>query len=244
MVEYKNNNFYINGEEVFLFGGEVHYFRLPIADWEDRILKVKEAGGNLVSTYIPWIIHEDIQGGIDITGKRKAENDLGHFLKLIKKHNMYCIVRPGPYIMSELKNEGLPHWIYDTYEDIIAKDRFGNKHPSKSVYLLHEGYLSMVDKWYCELGKVISPYMVDNGGPVIMAQLDNEIGMMHWCSGTADYSFENIEGLRKYITDKYGQDLHFEYPIDFEAGFYDFVCNPPKEFASKLRIDLSLYMRE
>ena len=244
MIEFKNNNFYINGEEVFLFGGEIHYFRIPITDWEDRILKVKDAGGNLVSTYIPWIIHEDIQGDIDVTGKRKAENDLGHFLKLIKKHNMYCIVRPGPYIMSELQNEGLPQWVYDTYEDIIAKARYGNVHPSKSVYLLHEGYLSMVDKWYCELGKVISPYMLDNDGPVIMAQLDNEIGMMHWCSGTADYSFKNIEGLRKYIIDKYGQKLCIEYPVDFEDGFYDFVYDPPKELASKLRIDLSLYMRE
>ena len=78
MLEIKDRNFIIDGKPTFLFGGEVHYFRLPRAAWEDRIMKVKKAGGNLVSTYIPWLIHEPVRGDIDVTGRRRPENDLGY----------------------------------------------------------------------------------------------------------------------------------------------------------------------
>ncbi len=244
-VTFKDNIFYIKGQECFLFGGEVHYFRLPKSEWEDRILKVKAAGGNLISTYIPWIIHEDIEGDIDVTGKRRPENDLGYFLKIIKKNNMYCMIRPGPYIMSEIVNEGLPGWIYDKFDDIVALDKYGNKHPSRCVYLLHKGFLELVDRWYKALGSVIRPYMIENGGPVVIAQLDNEIGMMHWCSGMADYSLQNIKDFNVYLHEKYGSALQDEYKgVDFGEGFYDFACNPPASLANKVRVDLSLYMRE
>lgn len=58
MVEVKNGNFVINGRDTFLFGGEIHYFRVPRQDWENRIIRAKQAGANLVSSYIPWLIHE------------------------------------------------------------------------------------------------------------------------------------------------------------------------------------------
>lgn len=244
MVNFQNNNFYIRGKETFLFGGEVHYFRIPKKDWEDRIVKVKQAGGNLVSTYIPWIIHEDIEGDIDVTGVRRPENDLGYFLSLIQKHGMYCIVRPGPYIMSEIVNEGLPFWLYDKYPDIMAKDRFGNQHVSRCMYLLHDGYLQYVDRWYKALGNVIQPYMIQNNGPVIMGQLDNEIGMMHWCCGMADYTPQNVADFKVWLQEKYGENLAQEYDVDLGEGFYAFVCNPPAQYANKLRVDFSLYTRE
>ena len=100
MVEVKNGNFVINGRDTFLFGGEIHYFRVPRQDWENRIIRAKQAGANLVSSYIPWLIHEYEEGDIDLEGRRRPENDLGAFLQLIKKHHMYCILRPGPYIMT------------------------------------------------------------------------------------------------------------------------------------------------
>lgn len=245
MVHFKDKHIIVQNKPTFLFGGEVHYFRIPKDEWEDRILKVKQAGGNLVSTYIPWIIHESNQGDIDVTGRNRPENDIGTFLSLIKKHDMFCMIRPGPYIMSEIKNEGLPFWLYETYEDIVALNRKGEQHPSRSVYLLHKGYLKFVDKWYEALGRVIKPFHIDNGGCVVLGQLDNEIGMMHWCCGEGDYSKGNIEDFKKYLEVKYGGSLETEYPgVDFSNGFYRFVCNPGSGLNSKLREDFSLYHRE
>ena len=243
MVEVKNGNFVINGRDTFLFGGEIHYFRVPRQDWENRIIRAKQAGANLVSSYIPWLIHEYEEGDIDLEGRRRPENDLGAFLQLIKKHHMYCILRPGPYIMSEMCNEGLPNWIYTSYPQSLAKDREGKDHPTRSVYLLDEDYLNLVDRWYAALGKIIRPYTADEGGPVIMLQLDNEIGMMHWCAGQADYTPRNILDFHDYLREKKG-DQETVYGSREGEEFQAFVCHPPKEAAAVVRDDLSRYMRQ
>lgn len=241
MVNFSQKSFFVDGKKTFFFGGEVHYFRIPKADWEDRILKVKDAGGNLISTYIPWIIHEQVQGDIDVIGKNRSENDLGYFLSLIKKHKMYCMVRLGPYIMSEIKNEGLPEWLYTSYDDIIAKGKDGNDHPSRSVFLLHKGYLEFVDKWYKALGEVIKPYTDENNGPVVMAQLDNEIGMMHWCCGMGDYSKQNLQDFKQFLSDKYKGNISSYYSK--ETLDNNFSAINEEEDAS-FRFDFCLYHRE
>ena len=244
MVTVKNGNFVINGKPVFLFGGEIHYFRLPKAEWEDRIIKAKEAGCNLVSTYLPWLIHEDIPGDIDLTGRRRPENDLGAFLELIRKHGMYCIRRPGPYVMAELRNEGLPSWIYEQYPGSLALGKDGKTHPTNCMYLLDEDYQGLIDRWYSALGEVIRPYMEENGGPVIMLQLDNEIGMMHWCSGEPDYTPRNVENLRLWLKERYGDSFRERFGGDYgREEFFRFVCDPPEEYAAAVRVDFSRFMR-
>ena len=48
----------IEGKPVYLYSGEMHYFRVPKTDWSRRMKLLKEAGGNCVATYIPWLLHE------------------------------------------------------------------------------------------------------------------------------------------------------------------------------------------
>lgn len=244
MLEVKDGNFILNGRKTILFGGEVHYFRLPESDWEDRIIKVKQAGGNLVSSYIPWMIHEDVKGDIDFDGRRRSGNNLGLFLQLIQKHGMYCLLRPGPYIMSELKNEGLPAWLYEDFKDSLALNKDGSIHPTNSVYLLDTEFLGLVEKWYEALGKAVKPYMSEAGGPVIMVQLDNEIGMMHWCSGTPDYTPENIRNLHSYMKAYCDDKAAIKSAGMNEEEFSALVADPPEELAQYVRIDFSRFMRE
>lgn len=246
-IIFENDVFNINGHETFLFGGEIHYFRIPREQWEDRIIKAKEAGCNLISTYIPWLIHEDIEGDIDFEGFRKPENALGAFIDIAQKHGMYVIVRPGPYIMSEIKNEGLPFWIYDKYPDLIAKNKAGENHCTRVAYYMHKGFLSEVDRWYKAIGNVIKPRNLENGGPVIMAQIDNEIGMLHWVTNQADCTPENIEKFKAWLLKKYGgltQVKEAYRELDLENDFYKGVCQPTEQYAKKLRVDFAYYTRE
>ncbi|MHB1453470.1 MAG: beta-galactosidase [Saccharofermentanales bacterium] len=242
MLEVKDRNFILNGKKIILFGGEVHYFRLPVKDWEDRIIKAKEAGCNLVSAYVPWMIHEDVEGDIDFEGRRRAENDLALFISLIAKHGMYCLLRPGPYVMSELIHEGIPAWMYTEHKGSLACGRDGGVHPTQSVYLLDGDYLDLVEKWYAAFAATIKPYLQDNGGPVIMLQLDNEIGMMHWCSGMPDYTPANIRNFRRYL-DLSGNELPAGIAAMDEKEFLQFVAEDSKEYAAFVRDELSRYMR-
>ena len=241
MLTVKNHHFYMDGKEIFLFGGEIHYFRLPRSEWEDRILKAKAAGMNTVSTLVPWMYHEPRQGEVDIRGQREPETDLGAFLGLIQKHGMYCILKPGPYIMSEMRNHGLPDWLFDRYPQILGKTKWGEPVEDHYVHLENELFLQFVEQWYRSVGQVAAPYMQENGGPIIMVQLDNEIGMLNWCSGMADYCEGNIARFHEYVKQLYaGQESYGD--LEDEA-FYRFVQDPPADQVIRVNVDLTEYSR-
>src|SRR5579863_1653709 len=77
--------------------GEFHYSRVPESEWEEELLKMKSAGVEIVSTYVIWIHHEEIQGEFDWSGQR----DLRRFAELCRRHGLYLVVRIGPWTHGE-----------------------------------------------------------------------------------------------------------------------------------------------
>ncbi len=140
MLSYKDDTFFINNQEQFIFGGELHYFRVPKEQWKDRINKIKEAGFNLVSTYIPWIYHETIEGEIDLTGKTSKEKDLKTFIEYVEEAGMYLLVRPGPYVMAEIENAGLPNWSTFPVLVLFASSPLGFLNPAFQSFILTTSY--------------------------------------------------------------------------------------------------------
>ena len=104
MAHFENRRFIVGRKPVLVLSGEIHYFRLARKDWHDRIRKAKEAGCNAVASYIPWIYHEETQGQVDLTGKRRPEADLGAFIDLCREEGLWFMARPGPFVMGEMKN--------------------------------------------------------------------------------------------------------------------------------------------
>ena len=87
--------------------GEFHFSRYPEKYWEEEILKMKAGGVQVVSTYIFWIHHEEIEGQFDWSGQR----NLRRFVELCGKHGMYVFVRIGPWDHGEVRNGGFPDWL-------------------------------------------------------------------------------------------------------------------------------------
>src|ERR1039457_6349197 len=52
----------LGGKPWFPVMGEFQYSRYPAPDWEREILKMKAGGVRIVSTYVFWIHHEEIEG--------------------------------------------------------------------------------------------------------------------------------------------------------------------------------------
>jgi hypothetical protein len=44
----EGDNFTLNGKEIRIFSGSLHYFRVPREYWRDRLLKMRAAGLNAV----------------------------------------------------------------------------------------------------------------------------------------------------------------------------------------------------
>ena len=52
-IRFDNRCIQIEGEDVFVYSGAFHYYRVPQPLWASRFSKLKEAGFNCVETYIP-----------------------------------------------------------------------------------------------------------------------------------------------------------------------------------------------
>ena len=247
VIEIKQKQILIDGKPVIIMCGEIHYFRLDKADWQDRIVKLKEAGCNGVATYVPWICHEPIQGAVDLDGHTRAELDLGGFIDLCHDHELYFFLRPGPFIMAEMKNEGIPSWIHEKYPEIIP---IGWDHASPTTPTLDylaPNFLKEVRKWYEKIMAITKPRLYTNGGNIIAIQLDNEIGMLSWVSNTPDLTDQLITDFSRWLQQKYTpQQLIERYPFPLKSTDADICPNirsPKEEYVAALHLDLGYYMR-
>jgi hypothetical protein len=143
-----------DGEPWFPVMGEFHYSRYPESQWEKEILKMKAGGIQIVSTYIFWIHHEEIEGQFDWSGQR----NLRRFVELCGRHGMYVWIRVGPWNHGEVRNGGLPDWL-------IQKTATRENNP---VYLDH------VRRFYGEISKQVQGLFWKDGGAIIGVQLENE----------------------------------------------------------------------
>lgn len=137
--------------------GEFHYVRVPHQQWEDEILKMKAGGITVVSTYVIWIYHEEIEGQFDWTGDR----DLREFVQLCAKHGLYVYARIGPWCHGEVRNGGLPDWVLKKC-NVVRRD--------------DPTFMSCTRNYYAQIRKQLDGLLYKDGGPVIGIQLDNETG--------------------------------------------------------------------
>ena len=150
--------FMLNGKPFVVKAAELHYPRIPRPYWEHRIKMCKALGMNTICIYIFWNKHEQEEGKFDWTGN----NDVAEFCRLAQKHGMYVIVRPGPYVCAEWEMGGLPWWLLKKKDvKLRTQDPFFMKH---------------VKNFEKEVGKQLAPLTIQNGGPIIMVQVEKEYG--------------------------------------------------------------------
>src|SRR5438067_742960 len=91
----------IDGREVPLYAGAVHYWRIEPRYWRAALESVRAMGLRLVDTYVPWAVHEVAPGELEL-GQTDPQRDVAGFLRLAHELGLYAIVRPGPHINAEL----------------------------------------------------------------------------------------------------------------------------------------------
>lgn len=174
--------FLLNGKPFVIRAGELHYPRIPKPYWDHRIKMTKALGMNAVCIYLFWNYHEKNMDEFNFKGDR----DIAEFVRLIQKNGMYCILRPGPYVCAEWEMGGLPWWLLKkkdvrirTFQDPFFRER--------------------AKKWFREVGKQLAPYQIQNGGPIILVQVENEYAGF---GNDSEYMKETRDILRESGFDK------------------------------------------
>jgi beta-galactosidase len=153
-----DRQFRIDGQPIELVAGEMHPQRVPFHFWEDRIKKARAMGLNTLSAYLFWNQCEPAEGQFDFTG----DNDIRRFVQLCQQNGLWVVLRPGPYACAETEFGGYPAWLLKHHDLKLRSDQ-----PQFMEY--NRRYLNAV-------GKQLHDLLVTHGGPVVMVQVENELG--------------------------------------------------------------------
>jgi beta-galactosidase len=189
--------FWIDGQPVFIQAGEFHYFRTTAESWRHRLELLRQAGFNAVASYIPWLWHQPDPETCDLDGHTHPLRNLIGFIDLAADMGLWVIARPGPYIMAETINEGIPPWFFARYPEAALIGQDGK--PQNIVSYLHPRFLDAAGEWYARVFAALAPRQITRGGRIILIQLDNEMGMAHWVRNLIDINPDTLARFADFL---------------------------------------------
>jgi len=158
-VEVGAGAFLVDGKPEVIRSAEIAYARVPPDYWAHRLALARAAGFDTVSTYVVWSHHETTPGRLDWTGPR----DAAAFCREAARLGLRVIIRPGPYVCGEWDLGGYPWWLL---RDARPGDRFLRTGAPR--------HLAAAERWMEAVGRELGPLSARRGGPIILAQVENE----------------------------------------------------------------------
>ena len=145
----------MDGRRVCPVMGEVHYSRIPAAEWTDEVRKMKEGGVTVVACYVFWNHVEETEGVFDWSGQR----NLRQFLEVCQTEQLPVVLRVGPFCHGEVRCGGIPDWMFEKGCKMRSED---------------PRFLKYVERLYRQIFTQVQGLQWKDGGPVIACQFDNE----------------------------------------------------------------------
>ena len=198
--EIGKDDFLLDGKPFQIRCGEIHSPRVPREYWRHRLQMCKAMGLNTVCAYLFWNFHERTPGEFTWDGRA----DVAAFCQIAQEEGLWVILRPGPYACAEWEMGGLPWWLLK-HRDIALRSR-------------DPRFIQAARSYLKEVGKVLGPLQVTQGGPILMVQVENEYGFY---AKDAEYMGEIRQALL---------DAGFDVPL--------FSCNPVQHLHHGHRDDL------
>ncbi|MEW6504783.1 MAG: beta-galactosidase [Chloroflexota bacterium] len=242
-----SGQFWYDGRPLLIQAGEFHYFRSPVEEWAERLTLLQRAGFNAVASYIPWLWHEVEPGQPDLTGRTHPMRNLAGFLDLAAEMGLFIIPRPGPYIMAETINEGIPPWFFERYPQAAVVNQHGQVQNIASY--LHPDFLACVRGWYRAVFEVLAPRQVTRGGNILLIQLDNEMGMPHWVRNLFDLNPHTVERFADFLVRAAGENFTHRNAAENLPAFLQEALRDPQsphgaQVAAAYRRFYRTYLRE
>jgi hypothetical protein len=140
----------------------------------------KQNGLNTVQTYVFWNIHEQQRGTYDFSGRA----NLHQFLQDAANAELFVNLRLGPYICAEWDYAGLPTWL--------------NNVPNIAFRSNNDAWKNEMKRFVSDIVAYVDPFLAKNGGPIILAQIENEYNgddtaYVDWCGSLVTNDFASTK---------------------------------------------------
>ncbi len=236
-ITYHNGRFWRDGRPLFLTASDYPYFRDARDHWHDRLTKIKASGTNCITFYIPWRHHLQLDGGrrwYDFTGQTKDSRDLAHYLRLIESLGLYMIIKPGPFIHSELNIGGLPDLVSPSFNPGVEPLRRHHGRPAHWTYdasilpaPFDEWFDGLAEEWLEEVHAVIAPF-AQPGGPLIALQMNDETT---YCTSNdppwhIGYEPSGMRYYQELLAERYGSIANYNRLHGTSHAAFEFVPGP------------------
>ena len=191
--------------EVDFFAAEMHYWRVPPSSWPACLAAVRRLGFELVSTYVPWGVHETESGRFDWSGAR----DLSAFLAQVERAGLLAVLKPGPHINAELTYFGYPERVVRSpaMQARSAADTPvwmpSPPHMFPVPSYASRAFRAAAGTWLRAFADVAAPHLFP-AGPVAAFQVDNET-QMFFRLGAFDHDY-HPDALAWWREHEGGQD--------------------------------------
>ncbi|MBX9789630.1 MAG: beta-galactosidase [Pirellulales bacterium] len=238
-ISYRDGRFWRDGSPFFLIAADYPYFRDRRDNWQDRLEKQQAAGVNTITFYIPWRHHLrfDERGNrfYDFDGRTKDSRDVIGYMQRIEALGLYMIVKPGPFIHSELNIGGLPDLVSPSFNRAMPAARRHHGRPAFWSYdasilpaALEPKFDDLAREWLETVSEVIRPF-VRPGGPVIALQPNDET---LYCTSNdppwqIGYEPSGVRYYQKLLAERYGDLANYNRVHGTEHQALEFA-EPPR----------------
>jgi beta-galactosidase len=241
-VRIESNGLYLEGRQITLYSGSVHYWRHAPESWRDILEGIKDLGFEVVSVPVPWGLHEAGPGIFDF-GQKNPQKDLPKFLGLCRDVGLLAVVRPGPIVDEDMPHGGFPLrvirnpavWAQTSTGSPAVSSRFA--YPTAIPSYASEKFFQEIGKFYDKLMPLLAPLQFSDG-PVILFQLNRETAFMGRIRAyDLDYCPESVALYRQFLSETYGsiEELNAVYGTKYAAVS---EISPPKSCDAVVQRDL------
>ncbi|HUI92699.1 MAG TPA: beta-galactosidase [Chitinivibrionales bacterium] len=210
-ITYTDRGFVVKGNPVYVFSGDIDYWRVPRELWRDRLTRIKRSGFNAITFYTYWNLMEPVRGQYHF----EDNLDIDAWLSLIEELGMYAIVRAGPYVCAEIDFGGNAPWTVDV--------------PGILYRCSNAQFLQCADTFYAKEFPIIVKHQISRGGCVIAVAIENEY-----------YAPSPDAAYKQHLIDEaysLGLEVPYIWSLTNNGNEFDpgtFPPGPPPWFASEL----------
>jgi beta-galactosidase len=219
----------------------MHYFRVSKRYWSICFERIRKAGFRIISTAVPWNLHEPRQGEFDFSGRSDPAKDLVVFLELSREFGFKIILKPGPWIMAQWDNGGIPDFVF-RHPETAAKNKDGEPLAAKADVgaiggltpsYLHTRFQILLRHYFSVFSEVVKNYIYPRG-PVFLIEIDHEPS---FCHNFDPYSGDYNEYVVRSLFPKFLEVKHAsieQLNKIYKTKYKDFAeVIPPREFEAK-----------
>lgn len=189
---YNNETFILYGKPYQLIGKQIDPQRIPHEYWRDRLYKARAMGLNTIFSYVFWDQIQPTPDSWDTTG----ENNITEYFRIAQELGLNVVLRAGPYVCGEHEWGGFPAWPSEV--------------PGMVVRSNNAPFLAASKRYIDFLGNEFKDLLATHGGPIIMAQVENEYGSYGsdkiYLEALRDIYKDAFPSIPLYTTDGSGKD--------------------------------------